>query len=136
MIIDQLLMQTGSNKAYFIELFGITERTYQRWNKQPPAHVHRLFSQAMRHPDRPEQWQHWHFDRDFLLDPDGNHYRQNEIKAIFWNRQLIDELTGRPSHVLSMKQHLDKKIKATQSPRIEISLFSGNQAIKQWTQSL
>ena len=130
MPLDNLILQHQTNKAFFMELFNISERTYQRWNLRPPAHVSRLFTLAMRsQPDRPDHWQHWRFDRDFLVDPDNNYYHIKEVTNIFWNRQLINELTGTRTHIISLKQQLEKQLKA-QRPRVNISLTNDHETIK------
>jgi hypothetical protein len=64
----------------------------------------------------PEDWQGWYFDTDgFLIDNAGNHYHIDEIRTIFWTRQLTRELTGSQSNILSLKQELKNKIKTINS---------------------
>ena len=132
-MIDTLLRQFSVPRAEFMKMFNISERTYQRWNKNPPEWVVNLFKMAItRNPLTPEIWKGWQFDGDLIIDPDGNSYHVNEVRAIFWNRQLIETLTGnRPSSILSMKAHLEKRIKATQAT-LNISLANDSQVIKEW----
>lgn len=60
-------------------------------------------------------WGGWVVDGDFLLDPGGNHYHRDEIRAIFFTRQLTQELRGSTLKVRSLKQELERKIVATQA---------------------
>lgn len=63
-------------------------------------------------------WSGWIVDGDFLIDPAGNHYHRDEIRAIFFNRQLTRELRGSTLKVRSLKQELERKISETQAPVI------------------
>jgi len=132
-MLDNLLIQFSVPRAEFMRMFDISERTYQRWNKKPPTWVVNLFRMAIaKNPLTPEIWDGWMFDNDLIIDPDGNSYHIDEIRAIFWNRQLISTLTGtRPSNIASLKTHLDRRIKATQST-LNISLCNEAQVIKEW----
>lgn len=67
-------------------------------------------------------------DGGVLYDSDGNHYYINEIRSIFFTRQLIESLTGhRPSSVVSMKNALEKRIAASKMPKIVITFGDGEQ---------
>lgn len=132
MLLSDLLTQYCIDKPEFLRLFNISERTYQRWNKQPPAHIVELLRLINQHsPRRPECWNNWFYDRHFLVDPEGNEYSINEIRAIFWNRQLIESLTGTTSNIASLKKHLETRLKA-QPAHINISLNDQHCTIKEW----
>lgn len=55
-------------------------------------------------------WDGWIVDEDFLLDPSGNHYHRNEIRAIFFTRQLTQELRGSTLKVRSLKMELQDNL--------------------------
>lgn len=132
-MIDNLLTQYDSNREEFKQLFDISERTYQRWNKKPPEWTIKLFKLTKeKKPTLHPCWTGWHHDRDFIVDPDGNGYHVDEIRAIFWNRQLINTLTSkRPSNIRSLKQHLDARIKETKAT-LNISLDTDTDTLKTW----
>lgn len=133
MRLDKLCLNFCVPTSEFKRLFDISDRTYQRWNKNPPEHVFELFRKAMDgNPFIPDCWAGWRFEENYLVDPDGNSYELNEVRAIFWNRQLIKELTGTKDTVRSMKQHLDKKTKAISAPTLSVSLQSGGEEIRHW----
>lgn len=70
--------------------------------------------------ERVKFWDGWIVDGDFLLDPAGNHYHRDEIRAIFFDRQLIRELRGSSLKVYSLKQELERKLAVMQTPVIII----------------
>lgn len=57
-----------------------------------------------------------------LYDSGSNHYGLDEIRSIFYLRELVTELTGgnEARTVESLKLHLAAKIEATRTPRIAI----------------
>ncbi len=66
-------------------------------------------------------------EHGLLFDSDGNAFHKDEIRAIFFNRQLIDALTGSEANpkVVSLIQHLESKIKAVRAPRISVDWGDG-----------
>lgn len=70
-------------------------------------------------------WDGWAVDGDFLLDSYGNHYHKDEIRAIFFTRQLVNELTGTTLAVRSMKAHLERKLQQVARPKIQAVIFEG-----------
>ncbi len=77
--------------------------------------------------DRRKYWAGWRFRGRYLFDPAGNRYHQNEINAIFYQRQLHQELMGTPFKVKSLKQELERKIKATAPPEVVVKFGDGTQ---------
>ena len=133
MRLDNLCLTFGVPNSEFKRLFDISDRTYQRWNKNPPKYVFELFRRAMSDFNHvPECWEGWCFRDNYLIDPEGNKFDKKEISNIFWNRQLINELTGTKGTIRSMKQHLDKQRKAVKSPTLSVSLNSGGEEIRHW----
>jgi hypothetical protein len=70
--------------------------------------------------ERKRFWDGWLVDGDFLLDPAGNHYHRNEIRAIFFDRQLIRELRGSDLKIYSLKQELERKLELMKPPIVII----------------
>lgn len=131
--LDNLCLNFGVPSSELKRLFDISERTYQRWNKNPPDHVFELFRRAMDGFNHtPECWKGWSFRENYIIDPAGNKFEQNEVSSIFWNRQLINELTGTSGTIRSMKQHLDKQRKSFKAPVLSVSLSSGGEEIRHW----
>lgn len=57
-----------------------------------------------------------------LFDPAGNAYHLDEIRAIFFNRQLIKTLCGVPHDpgITTLKRHLERKIELLTPPRVSV----------------
>ena len=76
-------------------------------------------------------WDGWTIktDEPIILDPEGNHYHLHEIRAIFFTRQFMETMVG--SHlsrtVVTMKEHLQSKIDAVETPVITIDWGDGMQ---------
>ena len=65
-----------------------------------------------------------------LVDDAGNSYSIDEIRAIFYTRQLIANLTGsKGAKLTSLKKHLEDKIRATQLPVVTIEWSDGRKSI-------
>lgn len=65
-------------------------------------------------------WSGWIVDGDFLIDPAGNHYHRDEIRSIFFTRQLVYELRGSDLKVRSLKQELERKLELMKPPVVVI----------------
>ena len=65
----------------------------------------------------------------YLYDDAGNGYHIDEIRAIFFNRQLIQSLTGTPHNpqIASLKRHLEEKINAVELPSVTINWGDGDE---------
>ncbi len=74
-----------------------------------------------------QHWDGWWFDRHFLVDPAGNAYNQNDIRSVFFTRQLHKEIRGTPLKVLSLKRELERRIRATALPEIIVRYGDGSE---------
>lgn len=78
-------------------------------------------------------FENWLIDPDIgvLFDDSGNSYDLNEIRSIFFTRQLVSTLTGQEkcNPVVSLKQHLETKIRATQIPEVTVKWGDGTELI-------
>lgn len=70
-------------------------------------------------------------DSPLLFDNEGNFYHIDEIRAIFYNRQLIKSLTGtKTDHkIQSLALHLEKKIAATDIPKVKVEWSDGRSVV-------
>lgn len=109
------LQLNGISKQEACQLFGKSCKTLERWNDNPPDWAVRIIKLFGKKPPFPDNWHGWYFDNDFIVDPAGNKYHINEVSSIFWNRQLIQSLTG---------DKMDSTIK--------ISLENSGEEIKSW----
>lgn len=118
----------GMSKQEFAGIVGRSVRTIERWNQRPPPWIIRFITiYISKDAYIPKNWQGWYFDTDgFLMDNTGNHYHIDEIRAIFWTRQLTRELMGSQSNILSLKQELKNKIKTINS---EITLSWNDKSV-------
>lgn len=132
-LLSQSIRLSGLTKKQFIELFDISQRTYERWEKNTPRRILNILSR-LRHNS--PAWENWTFDRHFIVDPAGNAYTQTDVMNIFWTRQLTDTLTGKPSNVRSLKSHLETKIKQNNITSVSICLNNGPDALKQFNINL
>lgn len=65
-------------------------------------------------------WGGWVIEEDFLVDPTGNYYHRDEIRAIFFTNQLTRELRGSDLKVRSLKMELEKKLELLEPPVVII----------------
>jgi len=76
-------------------------------------------------------FENWLVDpnKGVLFDDSGNSYDLNEIRSIFYTRQLISTLTGHEkcNPVISLKQHLETKIRAAQVPEVTVKWGDGTE---------
>ena len=70
--------------------------------------------------ERFKLWDGWIVDGDYLIDPGRNRYHRNEIRAIFFDRQLIRELRGSDLKIYSLKQELERKLELMKPPVVII----------------
>lgn len=65
-------------------------------------------------------WNGWGwYDHLYLVDPDGNRYSPEMIKASLWAAELAHQLSGSPLQVFSLKAELRRRL-ATPPPEIVI----------------
>lgn len=81
-----------------------TIRRYLRTNKAPP-HVLQLVSlyRAGRLPSMHKSWRGWRVDDAWLIDPEGNHYRAEDLRSLWAVKQLrreLEKLKRRPVQFL------------------------------------
>jgi hypothetical protein len=81
-----------------------TIRRYLRSNKAPP-HVLQLVSlyRAGRLPSMHKSWRGWRVDGAWLIDPDGNRYRAEDVQSLWAVKQLrreLEKLQGQPVQFL------------------------------------
>ena len=63
----------------------------------------------------------WVDDKEgVLFDEAGNHYDKDEIRAIFYYRQLAKGFEGSRADISSLKEELEKKINDIPAPRVTI----------------
>ena len=68
------------------------------------------------------KFQGWAVDETngVMFDEGGNEYDMHEIRAIFMTRQWMYSHVGGTSNVLSLKEELERKVKAMQMPKVII----------------
>ena len=59
-------------------------------------------------------------DQGVIYDNEGNHYYKDEIRSIFFQRQLHKTLMGDQYEIKSLKKQLEKKLKDIALPSITI----------------
>ena len=129
MIIDETLsdylLSAGISKKDACVLFDISPRTLKRWNDPAPVWAVNIIKMIGEHRVMPENWQGWYFERDWLVDPAGNSYKQGDINALFYERQFTKLLRGDTYDIYNLKDELKKRINAHES-EILISVKFGN----------
>ena len=78
------------------------------------------------------QFDQWMIDTDagVLYDDGNNSYGINEVRAIFFYRQLQSNLIGNTYEIASLKSHLLEKIKSVKTPKVVIDWGDEIQVIK------
>ena len=68
------------------------------------------------------QFDNWVVDTEngILFDDGNNDFSINEIRAIFFYRQLANTKIGSNYEIASLKEHLEKKIKSIKTPVVTI----------------
>ena len=78
----------------------------------------------------PSEWHGWRFDEEFLIDDANNKYHINDIRALFFQRQLHSTLMGNKSDIFCLKTALERKLKELDS-HIVIQLVNDEECIKE-----
>ncbi|MDD5392824.1 MAG: DUF3653 domain-containing protein [Thiothrix sp.] len=77
----------------------------------------------------PTPWDGWTFWENFLIDPQGNRYSPEMVRASLFAAQLAHELTGSPLQILSLRNELKKRLN-TPAPEITIKWNGQETTIK------
>ena len=78
----------------------------------------------------PKEWKRWSFQGEFLIDEAHNKYHINDIRALFFQRQLHNELLGNKYDIKCLKEALQEKLKELNS-EIVIQLVNNGECIKE-----
>lgn len=64
----------------------------------------------------------WYTDNEngFLYDPEGYHYAIDEIRAIFYYRQIAKGFEGSTARIESLKNYLEEKIERVALPTVTV----------------
>ena len=123
--LNECLFLNGITKDQACDLFGRSPATLKRWNDNPPPWVLRIIKLIGVKPSFPDEWEDWHFDRHWLVDPAGNAFHINDVKNLWIERQLSKSLRGDSLIIHSMKLELEKRLNALDS-EISITINIGN----------
>ena len=92
------------------KLFGRTRKTLNVWENDPPEWALRIIQLMGKKPPFPVNWEGWYFEKDFICDPAGNKYHQNEVKSSLYTERANKLITGDNMTITSLKMELEKKI--------------------------
>lgn len=75
-------------------------------------------------------WENWSFEGEFLIDEANNKYHINDIRSLFFQRQLHNSLMGSKYDIFCLKTALEDKLKSLES-HIVIKLVNNDKCIKE-----
>jgi hypothetical protein len=55
-------------------------------------------------------WENWSFEKEFLIDDAMNKYHIDDIRSLFFQRQLHQNILGNKFDIVCLKSVLEKRI--------------------------